>query len=121
MDAQKQLDQRLKAERSIIDAVVDKALALGYRLTVIQDGQRSEIARKSTDAAIIKSELHETDTDSLRVWAKDGTYCNGGIVFVYGNDGYDVIADHTDNREINEIIDAVQPLIDRLEKRITGA
>ncbi len=42
----------------------------------------------------------------------------GWFWLIYGNDGTDVSSDYTANEKTEEIMNAVQPIIDRLEARL---
>lgn len=94
------------AERAIIAAVVTKALANGWAISV-NDGEEWAV-KTSTDAAAILSEIAATDMTTLvfravtegaepKAWPKVGA-----MSFVHGN-GEDVIHDHSDNAEMEAL------------------
>ena len=97
------IKHRRSLERRIIRAVVNDALKQGYTVTVY-DGQGPDALAldKSTRQADIMAAIMSTDED-LMVFHKDGRRA-GVIYFVYGNDGYDVICDHTANDATYAII-----------------
>lgn len=80
-----------RIERAIAREVVDGLLRFGYTVDVF-DGEGYALKR-SCDADAIMDALHATDEDYL--YAHDGDRLAGWVRLVYGNDGYDVIADYT--------------------------
>lgn len=107
------LQTRLDIERRIREKLVDTLLAHdpAWHLS-IDDGECIAVAR-SRDAALLKSNLAAVDEEQLIVNRKRETVLPGqkpyvriGSVFlVYGNDGYDVIADYSTSLE-----DALKPV-----------
>lgn len=105
--------QRIEVELDIVTRVVDALLAAGYFLqTDLQDDPRPAIPTKDREA--ILSEMMQVDDEFLGVFQNRddprGRY--GWIRFVYGNDGWDVVADYTTNLEgvlapINEYADSL--------------
>lgn len=97
------IKQRQTLERRIVRAVANDALKQGYTVTVY-DGQGPDTLAldKSTRLADIMAAIMSTDED-LMVFHKDGKRA-GVVYFVYGNDGYDVICDHTANDATYAII-----------------
>ena len=90
---------RIALERKIVGMIIADALAQGYQVEANNGGDDPII---STNAETLLSEVMATDEASLAFWA--GDRCAGSVYLVYGNDGYDVIADHTDNKETRAII-----------------
>ena len=76
-------------ELAIITAAVEDLLAEGFRLTVDDGGE--EAAIEQTVPAIIDA-LTAVDEAVLYVYKGKAV---GMIDFVFGNDGYDVIADNS--------------------------
>jgi hypothetical protein len=103
--------QRQAIEVKIVKAVVTEALRLGYALRVDDGEEFHPISKK---AKTLYDQLLETDMDKLYVYRND-TYV-GWILFVYGNDGYDVISDHVANKQIEEILAKANKLAGRLER-----
>lgn len=95
------VQQRQAIEKRIAKAVINAALAAGYTVSVC-DGEDFPIKRSANAAAILAS-MFSTDGDALRL-RKDGRYV-GTVFLVYGNDGWDVIADHS--LSLSELIDPI--------------
>lgn len=117
------LETRINIEKQIAFACIDAILAAELRISVF-DGEVFTLT-KSKDAQAIKDALFTTDDDVLYVWRPTGviTEANkrvytqvGYISFIYGNDGYDVIADHTMG-ELEEILKPAFALADSLEEK----
>lgn len=96
------LDRRLEIERQIVSKAVDCLLAAGYSLSVYNGEEPS--TPFFTDREQVLAHLFACDEE--RLLARSAT-TNGWLLFVYGNGGYDVIADGTTNLE-----DVVQPAND---------
>lgn len=79
-------------QNQVLRSLIAELLEQGFSLTV-DDGEDYPVV-KSTDADEVFDALQSVDEEHLRVYKNDNLYA---IVFlVYGNDGYDVIADcHT--------------------------
>jgi hypothetical protein len=104
------LKKRQRMERQVVRAAIDAALAAGYTLAVF-DGE--EVHPKSRDRKAIFAEMFATDDEYLMVYgAADGQRL-GWMRFIYGNDGWDVLADYTVNLE--PLMPAVNELTDKLE------
>ena len=86
------LQTRIAIEKRIVHRVVKDALRAGYSVSVF-DGEEFTL-NHSTDSKTILAALMTTDEDTIRLHDKDGNY-QGAVFFVYGNDGYDVIADYS--------------------------
>lgn len=106
------LETRQAIERQIIDRIVTDALAAGYQLSV-DDGGEITVSR-STDHAAIMAAVMTTDEDYLRV-SKAGEPISGWVRLVYGNDGWDVVCDHTTN--LSELLTGASDEADRLEAK----
>jgi len=114
MDRRSATAKRIRCEGRIVAALVAAGLARGYTVSV-SDGEEFTINR-STDAAAILAATFSTDMDTLRFREADGTSV-GWFDLVYGNDGYDVISDHSANKGSEELMADIQPVIDREEAR----
>lgn len=82
---------RQKIERRVIRAFVKSALADGCEISVY-DGEDFCLKRSSSEKDIMAA-IMSTDEDSF-VLRKNGERI-GSVQLVYGNDGYDVIADYS--------------------------
>jgi len=85
---------RQEIERKIVTQIITDALAKGYTLGV-NDGEEITLERCNDPETILKA-LFTTDDDWLLVYAADGKRI-GWVRLIYGNDGYDVVNDHTTN------------------------
>ncbi|HGC8067002.1 TPA: hypothetical protein ACI1IR_004362 [Yersinia enterocolitica] len=105
------VETRLKIERRIAKAAVKGLIEAGYTVSVF-DGEETTLT-DSTDAKAIEAAMFTTDEDRLHVTrVTDGQ--KGWVLFIYGNDGYDVIADNTVN--IEDALKAASDLGDQLER-----
>lgn len=107
------LEKRIACEKAIARKFINSAIALGYKISV-NDGENFVVSR-SVDVKSIMHAMFSTDEDHLIVRTAEGKLV-GSATFIYGNDGFDVIADHTDTEAFNEIMNHVQPTIERWEK-----
>lgn len=89
---------RQALERRIVGMIAEDAIAQGYEVQV-NNGEDDFIFN---NLAEVMTEIMATDEESLAFY-KDGK-CVGSVWLVYGNDGFDVMADHTDNKETRAII-----------------
>ena len=99
--SQAALRNRIRIEEQIVERCIADLLAAGYSLGV-HDGEEITI-HHSQDAAAVKAAMFTTDEVRLFVYKTDGPQGKrdwfGWVFFVYGNDGWDVINDHTCNLE----------------------
>jgi len=109
------LARRIKAELRMCRAMVNAALAGGNTVSVC-DGEEWVVVN-SRDRAAIYAALFSTDEDRIVVRDKAGQRL-GWFHLVYGNDGFDVVSDYSDNPYCNGIwATALRPLADRIEVR----
>lgn len=85
-------------ERDIVERLVKRLLDAGHELGV-NDGEETTVKR-SHDPQVIINALATTDYDRLIV------YDFGSILLVWGNEE-DLISDHTDDPELNALIDGI--------------
>lgn len=88
---------RQEVERKIAEAVITDALAAGYSLNVHNGGDGPELPAPTTDKAAVLDAMFATDDESLQFYKDDKRV--GWVWFVYGNSGWDVIADYTTKLE----------------------
>ena len=100
-------------EKKIVGLVLNSVYSSGYTCRLF-DGE-SWATNKDATIKEIMYYLMSTDEETLVVYDAAGKRV-GAIYLVYGNDGYDVIADHTDNIEINDILSEVFAWIDDNEE-----
>jgi len=101
------VQQRQAIERKIVEQVIDAAFANGYKIWIDNGGDWDEVVFCET-AADAKREIMHTDEEYLHIYkVEDGVQKGYGWVWcVYGNDGWDVIADYSTGA-INEIVDPI--------------
>jgi len=104
-------EQVQAAERQIVEAVVDRALHLGYSLTVWNGGEEPTLD-VNVDRTQILEAMFEAAEERLILREANGDYL-GFVRLVYGANGYDVVADYSFNLE-----PAFLPPIHALEARI---
>lgn len=108
------VNQRQQFERLIVRAAVDGLLAAGYSVSVC-DGDAWPVER-SVEAGAVMAGLFACDTEWLRVYKADGPDFIGSVLLIYGNDGYDVIADHSVS--LTDALGAADNLADLLAEAI---
>ena len=112
------VERRQAIEKRIASRIVKDALAMDYTVSVWEGGDWA-IKRSGSYKAIMAS-LMSTDEDTL-VFRKVGEPTGpaaGKVFLVYGNDGYDVICDHSDNEAIKSIIAGAEALAGKIEERV---
>lgn len=109
----------VEMEERICVSLVTELLAQGFFISVF-DGEEMALS-KSNDPVKILHAMCSTDEDTLYVYRDNGTgmeqyQCIGKFFLVYGNDGWDVIADQS--AAISQIAPTPKTdrLIDELEK-----
>ena len=96
-------------EKKIVGLILNSAYSSGYTCR-LYDGE-SWVTDKNATIKEIMYYLMTTDEETLVIYDESGKRV-GSIFLVYGNNGYDVITDHTDNIEINDILSEVFTWID---------
>lgn len=92
------VNHRQALERRIVGMIVQDAIAQGYAVA-LDNGEETITAKHLDD---LMAEIMATDEEKLTFY-KDGQPV-GAVWLVYGNDGFDCMADHTDNKETRAII-----------------
>jgi hypothetical protein len=111
------LARRIDAERRMVSCLIKACIARGLQVS-INDGEETVVTRSQRYHHILKA-MYSTEEDVLSVHLPDEIGACGWFRLIYGNDGYDVIADHSDNPLALEIWDnALKPLSDRLERKL---
>lgn len=120
-DASKVSDEgirtRILMERAIVRHLIRSVLArtdAEYSLSVF-DGEAWPIIR-SRDTAAIMAEIGACDEERLRILRGTPAEAlgSGSVFLVYGNDGWDVIADNTDTPEMAELLKGTEEFADHL-------
>lgn len=107
---------RQAVERAIVEKVIDEALRLGYTIRIC------DMDIRSTDKALLMDNIMAMDEDVLKFLrpctpddeVQTGFKSVGWAHFVYGNDGWDTLADHTDNELVRTIIAPAEAYADQL-------
>ena len=86
------VENRQRIEREIVTAVVQAAHEQGFTFMINNGGDDDEEIATSGIEETLK-EMFATDEERLFL-VKDGRWF-GWVLFVYGNDGWDVISDYT--------------------------
>ncbi|MDP2047578.1 MAG: hypothetical protein Q8K33_01610 [Cypionkella sp.] len=104
-------------EVQIIDAIIASALREGLVISVY-DGEEWTV-KCSADREAITAAIGTTDETRLALRRPvDGKFeIIGGVFLVHGNDGYDVIADHTDTPAMAAILADANMIADVHEER----
>jgi hypothetical protein len=102
------VEQRQAIERKIVGQVIDAAFANGYFVWIDNGGDDDEIIFCTT-ADDAKREIMQTDEEYLHLYkVEDGVQKGYGWVWcVYGNDGWDVIADYSAEGPISKLVDPI--------------
>jgi hypothetical protein len=104
--------RRIALEKQIARAVVKDALAAGYALGIDNGGDEAELENCSEFKKVV-DEMFATDDEYL-LFYKDGKRV-GWVRFVYGNEGWDVMADWTVN--IEAVLKGASEIADKAELR----
>jgi hypothetical protein len=107
------LTRRITIERAIVRKTALTFIAAGYRLRVL-DGE-DWACDETTDLAVVMDAIMSTDEDYLYAFRQmhTGEWREAGSVrFIYGNDGWDVLADHSTN--LSEVLKPVDAYVDAL-------
>ena len=110
-----------RIERAIVKTIIQDALDLGY-VVMHHNGEEATITVHPSDdrekaVSDIMDEIRQCDEERL-IFSdpEDWPGKNVGFVFlVYGNDGYDVICDHTDNEKMDQILAGANELAAQYE------
>jgi len=117
-------------ERAIIATIVESALEQGYGVRH-NDGEENTVTvypinmdshylaatggvKNDTQEMVAKilAEIHAADEEYLIILDQANKKKIGSIYLVYGNDGHDVICDHTDNEIMTGIVQNANALAD---------
>lgn len=108
LDRKQRIEKRKKMERAIVECVAKHALADGYTITINNGGDQD--LGPFTELQDCMNNIMQSDQD---VFHLNGNY--GEILFVYGNDGFDVLADHSGKLSDCTMILEAEKLADSLQ------
>lgn len=101
-----------EAERQIARQIIDDGIAAGYTIDVDDGG--AIVLKRSVDPEAILAAMFSTDGDKLIF--NDGDRRKGSVWFVYGNSGWDVVADYS--LSLEHIMANADKLSDELENKV---
>ena len=104
-------------ERQIVKALVNEAFKRGFTKIIIDNGGDAGEDITCTNTKEVMASIRQTDEEHMFFVHPDNPKMSW-VFLVYGNDGYDVIADHSTS--LDELVDTLNPLIIRLEAQFHG-
>lgn len=107
------IEKRIELEKTIIQKLIEDALALNYKVSVF-DSEEWCLKRSSSFVDIMEAVM-SSDEDLLRFRSAQGAYM-GAVQLVYGNSGYDVISDYTES--LDALIAGAEALANKLETEV---
>jgi hypothetical protein len=111
------VEKRQAIEKRIASKIVKDALAAGYVVSV-WDGEEWALKRSGSYKAIMAA-MFSVDEETLVFRAADGTKA-GSVFLVYGNSGWDVITDYTDNEATRAILAGAEALSEKIDLSMAG-
>jgi hypothetical protein len=110
------LETRIAVETRIARAIVKSAITKGYSVTIDNGGgwDGDFEVEKETNLTKAYKALRATDQDTI-IFHK-GPHRVGAVMLIYGNDGWDVIADHSISYEVHEILEPAMAIADKFER-----
>ena len=104
-------------ERQIVKALVNEAFKWGFTKIIIDNGGDAGEDITCTNTKEVMASIRQTDEEHMFFVHPDNPKMSW-VFLVYGNDGYDVIADHSTS--LDELIETLDPLTIRLEAQFHG-
>ena len=106
-------------ERQVIKALVTEAFKRGFTKIIIDNmgDNESDDLITCTNVEEVMASIRQTDEEHMFFVHPDVAKMPC-VFLVYGNDGYDVIADHSTS--LDELIETLDPLTIRLEAQFHG-
>lgn len=102
-----------RVDRIIVKKLIREALRRGYLVAIDNGGVPYEVPFTSDYKALCEGAF-ATDEETF-YFRKDGKTV-GGVFCVYGEYGWDVICDHTDNAAINELVATTERITKKFEE-----
>jgi len=106
------VETRQMIEREIIAALAQAAISRGYSVA-IDNGEELKPRTKSLE--VVMGQVMETDTETMVAY-NDELTAMGWFDLVYGNDGWDVVADHSTDKFAEEAMLEAEPVISKWER-----
>jgi hypothetical protein len=111
MQTQAQLDARMAIERAIVQKLIDVALAAGWEIPFVWDGEERQ---HCIDRQAVLDAVFSVDESYIH-FRKFGV-ARTSVYIVLGNDGYDVIADNSIQETFQaEVMNAVEAFAETFE------
>lgn len=109
------INTRISIEATIVCKIVESTLNQGYSVSVWNGGEEPEI-EKSRDLKAILDSTCLCDEEILSFYGNDGM-AYGHIRLIYGNDGWDVVADYSDNAHTEQVLAEAQEYAEKMEEK----
>ena len=110
------LETRIKIEKQIGRAIVKSAITKGYSVTIDNGGGWDGDFEIEKETNLTKAYKALGATDEETIFFNKGPHKVGAVKLVYGNDGWDVIADHSISYEVHEILEPALDLATKYER-----
>jgi len=108
----KSVQKRIAVERAIVRALVKESIAQGYTVSLHDGNDDGWLAvEQSTNVAEIMRSIMTVDVETLYFY-RDGAR-ESWVQLIYGNDGWDVIADY--GQKMESVVDS-EPVKSLVEK-----
>ena len=111
-------------EQAIIKTLIQDALDFGYTIfyyngevgepPVVVSLQHSASREEATKT--IMAEVGVSDEEKVVIYNHKNKRV-GSVFFVFGNDGYDVICDHTSSKEMDDLLTGATELANRFAEK----
>lgn len=103
------IDARIKAEKSVVRAIVRHAIKTGHTVS-LYNGEEWAVKLSNSEREVM-AEVYATDEETLK-FRKDGKVI-GSVYLVYGNSAGEVMADCTASPEVEAILAPANRRMDR--------
>jgi hypothetical protein len=104
-------------DRAIVEQLVNDLINAGLSITLENVTDETTPDWITTDDRdLVLANLGHKDDDTIRAYDK-GRYV-GLFYLVYGNDGYDVLADYTSTEEVERLLTTVNLMSEEYQERI---
>jgi hypothetical protein len=103
---------------TITRALIEEGIRRGYVVTVSSGGDGPDISRSSNADEIME---HARAVDQCTLTFRQGDKRIGAVFLVFGEYGWDVICDHTDNEATNAMVAAIEPIVADCERKLDAA
>lgn len=84
---------RHEIELKVVEAFLADVFRVGFTVNVHNGGDREELPEPTGDRELVLRAMFQTGEDRLNVY-RQGRHL-GHVLFIYGNEGWDVISDYS--------------------------